>query len=163
VLGDRMPAMSDLPRLTYTRMVVEETLRLYPPAWVLEREAISSDVIGGYRVVPNTIVAVAPYTLHRHPRYWPNPEDFDPERFAPERSAERPKYAYLPFGAGPRLCIGNGFAMMEAQIILAMIMRDCALHVVPDFKVELVPSITLRPRGGVLMSRVPVAREAGSW
>jgi cytochrome P450 len=159
VLGGRVPSIEDLPRLAYTRMVIEETLRLYPPAWVLERQAIASDVIGGYRVRPKTIVAVAPYSLHRHPRYWPDPEDFDPERFAPERAAERPKYAYLPFGAGPRLCIGNGFAMMEAQIILAMVMGDCALQVVPDFQVELVPSITLRPRRGVLMTRVAVAKE----
>jgi cytochrome P450 len=159
VLGGRVPSIEDLPRLTYTRKVLEETLRLYPPAWVLEREAIGSDAIGGFRVLPKTIVAVAPYSLHRHPRYWQDPEDFDPERFAPERVAERPKYSYLPFGAGPRLCIGNGFAMMEAQIILAMVMGDCGLHLVPDFQVELVPSITLRPRRGVLMTRVAVANE----
>jgi cytochrome P450 len=159
VLGGRTPSIEDLPRLTYARMVIEETLRLYPPAWVLEREAIQDDAIGGYRVPKKTIVAVAPYSLHRHPRYWQNPEDFDPERFTPARAAERPKYAYLPFGAGPRLCIGNGFAMMEAQIILAMVMGDCALQLVPNFKVELVPSITLRPRSGVLMTRVAVATE----
>ena len=157
VLGGRTPAIEDLPRLSYTRMVLEESLRLYPPAWVIERQAIAADEVGGYVVPAGTIVAICPYTLHRHTRYWANPEGFDPERFAASESAPRPKYTYLPFGGGPRLCIGNSFAMMEAQIILAMVAADCSLDLASGFPVELEPSVTLRPESGVFVqrSRIP--------
>jgi cytochrome P450 len=166
VLGGRTPAIEDLPRLTYTRMVLEESMRLYPPAWAIERTAVADDEVGGVRVPRRTILAMSPYMLHRHPRYWENPEGFDPERFAPDRTAARPKFAYLPFGGGPRLCIGNSFALMEAQIILAMVMADCALDLCTGFPVELEPSVTLRPRKGIWVQRrrVPaaqIARTAG--
>ncbi len=151
VLGGRAPTLADLPRLTYTTQVLEETLRLYPPAWVMERELLEDDVIGGYRIAKGSIVAVAPFLLHRLPRIWPNPEGFDPTRFSREAKEARPKHAYLPFGGGPRTCIGNAFAMMEMQVALPMIVQRYRLELVPAFRLELDPSITLRPKRGVRM------------
>lgn len=152
--GDGRPAtLEDVPRLSYAKMVLEEVLRLYPPAWSFERQATAPDVIGGYAVDRGAIVAVCPYVLHRHPLYWDNPEGFDPERFTPERSAGRPRYAYVPFGAGPRTCIGNHFAMMEAQIILAMVAREYRLDLVSAHDVVLDPVITLRPKTGIKVER----------
>jgi cytochrome P450 len=153
VLGACDPGLAQLGQLSLTRRVIEESMRLYPPAWIFERQAIKDDELGGFRVPKDTVVAVSPYTLHRHPRFWPEPERFDPDRFLAERIQERPKHAYLPFGAGPRVCIGNAFAMMEAQIILAMIARRYELTAAPDFSVEAEPSVTLRPREGVFMTR----------
>lgn len=155
VLGDRAPSLDDLPKLKLTKMILEESLRLYPPAWAFERQAVAADTIAGYHVTPKTIIGIAPYTLHRHPRYWENPEGFDPERFAPERSEGRPKYAYLPFGGGPRFCIGNGFAMMEAQIIVAMIAQRHRLELVPGHPIVLDPQVTLRPKHGVRVTIEP--------
>ena len=134
-------------------IALDEVLRLYPPAWSFERQATAPDVIGGYAVDRGAIVAVCPYVLHRHPLYWDNPEGFDPERFTPERSAGRPRYAYVPFGAGPRTCIGNHFAMMEAQIILAMVAREYRLDLVSAHDVVLDPVITLRPKTGIKVER----------
>jgi cytochrome P450 len=159
VLGERLPSMDDLSRLTFTRMVLEESMRLFPPAWEFERRAVADDHMGDYHVSRGTTVAICPYTLHRHPKYWEKPDDFDPERFLPDRAARRPKYAYLPFGGGARLCIGNAFAMMEAQIILAMVARQYALELEPGFAVELEPTITLRPKKGLSMVRKP----ASNW
>lgn len=155
VLGARAPTFADIPRLRYTKMVLEESLRLYPPAWNFERQAIERDVVCGYAIAPGDIIGIATYALHRNPRYWENPEGFDPERFGPERSHGRPRYAYLPFGGGPRTCIGNAFAMMEAQIILAMIVQRFRLDLPPDEVVELAPLITLRPKHGLRMTRRP--------
>jgi cytochrome P450 len=156
VLGGRRPSIEDLPRLTYTRAVLEETMRLYPPAWVIEREATADDTLGGYRVRRGSVVAMSPFTIHRNPRYWDNPNEFDPDRFSAARATARPKYAYLPFGGGPRLCIGNAFAMMEAQIILAMVASEWSLALAPGFTVELDPSVTLRPRSGLFMTRASI-------
>jgi cytochrome P450 len=153
VLSGRTPTIEDLPRLAFTRAVVEETLRLYPPAWIIERQAAAADEIGGYHVPRGTIVAISMYTLHRHARYWENPEGFDPDRFCADSPPERPKFVYMPFGGGPRLCIGNAFAMMEAQIILAMVANAYALDLVSGFPVEPEPSVTLRPANGVLVTR----------
>ncbi len=155
VLGDRPPRMEDLPRLAYTSMVLQESMRLFPPVWAFERQAIEADVIAGYDVPKGGIVAVCPYALHRHPRYWDNPEGFDPERFTPERTEARPRYAYLPFGGGPRQCIGNGFALMEAQIILSMIVQRQRLALIRGFEVALEPVVTLRPRHGMPMTLDP--------
>lgn len=149
VLGDRAPGVSDLPRLELTTRVLQEVMRIYPPAWGFERQAIEADQAGGYRIEKGTIVGILPYVLHRNPRHWPNPESFDPDRFLPERSAERPRYAYLPFGGGPRQCIGNAFAMMEAQIVLAMIARRYRLENVAGHPFALDPTVTLRPRHGI--------------
>jgi cytochrome P450 len=162
VLGGRSPTIEDLPRLTLTRAVLEETMRLYPPAWIIEREALAEDRLGGYRVRRGSVVAMSPFMLHRNPRYWDRPHEFDPGRFSPARAAARPKYAYLPFGGGPRLCIGNAFAMMEAQIILAMVVSEWSLALEPGFVVELDPSVTLRPRRGLFMTRAPIEIRAGA-
>ena len=149
VLQGRVPGMEDLPRLRYTQQVIEESMRLYPPAWVIGREALVDDVIMGFRVPRGSSVVLVPYTTHRHPEFWENPEGFDPERFAPELSQRRHRYAYFPFAAGPRMCIGEGFAKMEMPIVLAMVAQRYALHLEPGFTPELDPVVTLRPRNGL--------------
>ncbi len=156
VLGGELPALERLPELPYTRMVLEETLRLYPPAWVFSRKAIAEDEIGGYHIPANSMIWLSPYTTHRHPAFWEQPEVFDPERFTPERSAGRPHYAYFPFGGGPRQCIGNNFAMMEAQLILATVAQRYRLHLVPGHPVEPQALVTLRPRYGLQMTVHPI-------
>ena len=160
VLGDRAPGLEDVKALEYTRMVIEEALRLYPPAWVFERQAIAKDTLGGYPIEPGAIVGLCPYVMHRHPDHWSNPEGFDPERFLPERAAGRARYAYLPFGGGPRTCVGNHFAMMEAQILLAMIVREQRIDLVPGHAVVLDPVITLRPKQGIMVTRRPAPSSA---
>lgn len=155
VLGDRAPTLADLARMPYGKAVVEESLRLFPPAWVVERDAIEADEVGGLPIEPGATVAVSPYILHRRPDLWPDPEGFDPERFL-RPDPDRPKLAYMPFGAGPRTCIGNAFAMMEMQLVLPMIVRRFRLELEPHARVELDPSVTLRPKAGVPMRLVPV-------
>jgi cytochrome P450 len=151
VLGGRIPTVEDLPRLAYTRMVLEEALRLYPPAVGFNRKALADDEVGGYVVPANTLIWLSPYMTHRHPDFWENPDVFDPERFSPERSAGRPHFAHFPFGGGPRLCIGSNFAMMEAQLILATIAQRYRLRLVPDYQVEPQVLLTMRPRHGLPM------------
>lgn len=152
VLGGRAPTMADLPALGYTRQMLEESLRLYPPAWVTERMAIQDDEIGGYPIPAGTTLVISQYVTHRHPGFWPDAETFNPDRFSPEQSSSRPRYAYFPFGGGPRQCIGNTFALVEAQLILATIFQRYRLELAPGWKVEPEPLITLRPRGGIWMS-----------
>jgi cytochrome P450 len=122
VLGERTPGIEDLPNLTYTRMVLDETLRLYPAAWMVSCTAVEEDEIGGYRIPAGRTLILSPYVTHRRTDLWLNPEGFDPGRFAPEKDGNggRPRFAYFPFGAGPRLCIGNNFALMEATLIVAI-------------------------------------------
>jgi cytochrome P450 len=162
VLGDRDPVLEDVKALEYTRMVLEEGLRLYPPAWIFERQAITTDRLGPYEIAPGAIVGLCPYTLHRHPDYWDNPEGFDPERFRPDRAEKRPRYAYLPFGGGPRTCVGNHFAMMEAQILLAMIVREHRLELDSSHRAVVDPVITLRPKHGIQVKRRPQAAARAS-
>lgn len=152
VVGDRLPASADLQDLAYTRMVFEEAMRLYPPAWILGRRALGEDKIDGYSVPANTILAVSPYLMHRHPGFWTDPEAFDPERFTPERSAGRHRFAYIPFGAGPRLCIGNNFAMIEAQLIIALVACRYRLRLEPGQEIKPEPIFILRPNGPILMT-----------
>jgi cytochrome P450 len=152
VLGDRPPALSDLAALEYTERVIMEAMRLHPPVWGFERQAVEEDVIGGQPVTPGTFVMIVPYSIHRDPRYWTNPEGFDPDRFLPEAREARPRFAYLPFGGGPRVCIGNAFAMMEAKIVLAMVVRQMRLELIPGHRIVEEPLITLRPKDGVLAS-----------
>ena len=152
VLGGRTPTFEDLPQLRYTRMIIDETLRLYPPAWAMSRTAISDDDIGGYHIPAGALVLVSQYVIQRDPRFWDNPEGFDPERCTPERSEKRPRYAYFSFGGGPRQCIGNEFALMEATLVLATVAQKYRLHLVPGHPVEPYPIFTLRPRHGVLMT-----------
>jgi len=149
VLGERPPTFQDLPNLRYTRMVIEEVMRLYPAAWAMSRSAVGEDEVGGYRIPAKAIVVLSPYVTHRHPAFWDNPAGFDPERFTPERVAARPRYAYFPFGGGPRQCIGNEFALMEAQLIVAMVAQKYRLDLVPGHPVVPDPIFTLRPRDGV--------------
>ena len=151
VLCGREPGLEDLPKMPFTKAVIEEALRLYPPAWVVERIALEADEVNGYQIPKGGIVGVSPYLMHRNPRYFENPEGFDPERWlVPDPS--RPKLAYMPFGGGPRTCIGNAFAMMELQIIVPMLLQRFQLSLVPGFKLELEPSVTLRPAKGIWMN-----------
>jgi cytochrome P450 len=160
VLQGEIPELADLPELVYTRMVLDESMRLYPPAWVTERKALQDDEIDGYRISAGTTVVVSPYVTHRHPKIWSEPESFDPMRFSTELSRARPRYAYFPFGGGPRQCIGNSFALMETQLILAAILQRCRLELAPGRVVEPEPLITLRPKSGLWMQAELV--QAGS-
>ncbi|MEM9453505.1 MAG: cytochrome P450 [Myxococcota bacterium] len=149
VLGGRAPSFEDLPTLTYTSQVIDESMRLHPPVWIVERQALAEDRLGPWRVPAGTIVGVSPWVIHRHRGQWDDPERFDPERFAPERAEGRPKHAYLPFGAGPRICIGNHFARMEATIILATVLQRYSVEILDPQRVRFDPQVTLRPLGGM--------------
>jgi cytochrome P450 len=151
-LNGRPPEYADLVNLPYLRMVIDEAMRLYPPAWGFSRQALTDDRLGGFRLPRGWLAFVIPYVLHRLPAFWPDPDAFEPERFSPERSADRPKFVYIPFGAGPRQCIGNQFALIETQLILATFAQSYRLHLAPRHKVEPWPLITLRPRFGMPMN-----------
>lgn len=155
VLGGRSPQLSDLPKLSLTKRVLEESMRLYPPAWMFERQALEDDELNGFHVPKGSVIGVCTYVLHRDPDNFENPEGFDPDRFLGDPK-DRAKYTYLPFGGGARVCIGNAFAMMEAQIVLAKIVQSYRLDLLPNTKLELDPVITLRPRGGLKMRMTPV-------
>ena len=155
VLGGRTPTVEDVANLTYTRMIIDETLRLYPAAWAIGRGIVDDDEIGGYRIKKGAMMLLSPYVTHRRSDIWDNPEGFDPEWFTPERVAERPRYAYFPFGGGPRQCIGNTFALMEAQLVLATVAQKYRLSLVPGCTVEPDPIFTLRPNRAVLMTLQP--------
>ncbi|MEU6851100.1 cytochrome P450 [Actinacidiphila alni] len=150
VVGDRTPRFEDLRELTYTRTVVDETLRIYSPAYQFMRHATEDDVIDGYRVPAGSNMLINSYFLHRHPDFWDEPEEFRPERFGKEEAARRPKHAYLPFGVGQRVCIGKHFALTELILVLATVARRYRL-VLPEGAPEVVPEalITLHPKGGV--------------
>ena len=156
-LGDREPEYEDLRRLPYTTAVVQEAMRLYPPVWILPRLAQREDEVAGFGVPAGADVVVCPYTLHRHPAFWPEPERFDPDRFAPAGTANRPRYAYIPFGAGPRFCVGNTLGMMEAVLVTAMIARELRLSGAPGRAVRPEPMLSLRVRGGLRMTVHPAA------
>ena len=149
--GGRPVAIDDLPQLPYTRMIIDETLRLYPPAYAIARWAQDEDQVGGYRVAAQSAVTLFPYITHRHPDFWPHPDTFDPERFTPQQAADRPRYAYVPFGGGPRQCIGNIFALTEAQLILALLAQRYRWQLATDKPVEIEPLITLHPKNGLPM------------
>jgi len=150
-LSGRAPTYADLPRLPYTLRVLKETLRLYPPAYILSRVVTRDLDARGYRVPRGTTVIMSPYALHRRPDYFPDPERFDPDRFTPEREARLPRNAYLPFGAGPRICIGNHFALMEGHLLLATLAQRVRFELVPGQRVAPDPKVTLRPRGDIRM------------
>jgi cytochrome P450 len=151
VLQGRTPTYADLARLPYCLQVFKEALRLYPPAYVFSRRALRDVEIDGYCVPKGWVVLLAPFTLHRREEYFPEPEQFDPERFTPEREKQLPRYAYLPFGAGPRICIGNHFAMMEGQLLLATIAQRVSFSLLPGQTIEPDPvhHLALRPAGKV--------------
>lgn len=149
-LNGRAPAYEDLVKLKYTRTVIEEVMRLYPPVWALSRTAVKPDSIGGYHIAAGSEILIFPYVTHRHPRWWPEPESFCPERFAPENSPSRPRYAYLPFGAGPRTCVGLNFAITEVLVVLALLLQRFRLELaIEPAAVRIEPSVTLRPDPGV--------------
>lgn len=169
VLGSeqgRLPTLADLPRLPYTLQVIKESMRLYPPVWVLNTRTASEDTtIGEYKIPKGTNVFISQYVMHRQARFFPEPEHFDPARWTPEFEPSLPKFAYIPFGGGPRVCIGNSFAMMEAQLLLAAIAARWELELVPGQSPAPAALITLGPKTPIQMrayrrSSVPSAEPA---
>ena len=152
VLGERLPAIDDLPRLAYTEMVLHESMRLYPPAWILAREALKPYPVAGYVVPAGAIVLMSQYVMHHDPGFFPDPFRFDPLRWTPEARAERPRFSYFPLGGGPRQCIGESFAWMEGILGIATLARRWQMRLVPGHVVALLPLITLRPRYGMQMT-----------
>ena len=151
VLGDREIGYEDLARLPYTERVLEEAMRIYPPVYSVARKAHEDTEIGGYRVPAGSEVIMWIYMTHHDPRFYPEPSRFDPDRFLPEIADKRPKLAYLPFGAGPRACVGKTFAMLEGRLLLATIVRRFRLALAPGQAVEPVPRITLVPKSPLRM------------
>ncbi len=160
VLGERAPTPEDLPRLRYTEMVLKEAMRLYPAVWGIGRRAVEECELGGYRVPAGSNIFILQWRTQRDPRFFPDPERFDPERWRddPVRSGKIPRFAYFPFGGGPRVCVGAAFAMMEATLLLAMIQQKYHLEVVPGHPIEIFASVTLRPKHGIRV--IPQRRTA---
>jgi len=152
VLGERRPVMADLQRLSYAMMVVTESMRLYPPAPTLGRDALRDCEVGDHRIPKGSTIVVSPWVVHRDPRFFEDPEAFRPERWSDGLARRLPKFAYFPFGGGPRLCIGSSFALTEAVLLLATIAQRFRLDLVPGHPVKLWPTITLRPRHGMWMT-----------
>jgi cytochrome P450 len=148
-LQGRLPTLEDLPTLPYTEMVVAEAMRLYPPAWAMGRQATEDIEIGPYHLPKGTYLFFSQYIVHRDPKYFPDPLAFRPERFTAEAKAQRPKFAYFPFGGGGRQCIGESFAWMEAVLVLATLAQRWRLRVVENHPIALQPKITLRPKFGI--------------
>jgi len=157
-LGDDSPRFGDLSRLKYTHAIIKETMRIYPPVWAIGRDVVSDDEIGGYRIAKGEFVVLCPYLTHRDPRWWMNPEGFDPDRFMPELSSgtgpQRPRFAYFPFGGGQHQCIGERYAMMEFVTVIAMVARRFRLDLDPLQEIKALPLLTLRPWPGVRMKLV---------
>jgi cytochrome P450 len=151
VLQGRLPTYADLVNLPYCLQVFKETLRLYPPAYALTRVALHDIELNEYQVHKGESVMIPIYVLHRRSDFYPDPETFDPERFTPEREKQLPRYAYVPFGAGPRICIGNHFAMMEGHLLLATLAQRVTFELIPGQKIVPDPqkTITIRPINGV--------------
>jgi len=152
VLGDRLPTVADIPQLIYTNLIVQETLRLYPAAWAINREPIEEVEIGGHAYQPGETLMMSQYVMHRDKRYYENPDAFLPERFAGDLLKRIPAFAYFPFGGGPRVCIGNNFALMEVPLLLATFAQRYRMRLAePNQVVELEPVVTLRPKNGLPM------------
>jgi cytochrome P450 len=151
VLSGRLPTAEDYARLRYTEMVLAEALRLYPPAWIIGRRALTDYRINGYHVPARAILLMSPYVMHHNAAYFPEPFQFDPERWTPAARETRPKFSYFPFGGGPRLCIGEHFAWMEGVLVLATLAQQWRLRLVPGHPIELQPLVTLRPKYGMKM------------
>ncbi|MCA9579689.1 MAG: cytochrome P450 [Myxococcales bacterium] len=158
VLGDRLPTAEDAKQLVYTERVLKEAMRLYPPAWTTGRQVNEEVMVGGYRVPVGSQILVSQWVVHRDARFYPDPEAFDPDRWEPERAKIIPRYAYFPFGGGPRICIGNHFAMLEATLILAIVLRRFHFELLPGQTLAFNPSVTLRQKGPGLQMRVRAQR-----
>jgi cytochrome P450 len=152
VLGNRVPTFEDARNLPYTMAVINESMRLYPPAWVLGRTALADDEIDGFRIRKGDNIMIVPYLVHRNSEYWEDAEAFKPERFATDEKID--KFQFFPFGGGPRFCIGNNFAILEMQLVLAMIGQRFKLRLEKEQVIEPEPLITLRPRHGIQMKIV---------
>ena len=151
-LKGEAPSFSNLRNLTYTTQVIEEAMRLYPPAWLVDREAINDDEVDGIKIKKGIPISCLIYSMHRHSDFWENPNDFDPERFSSENKKRHVPFSYIPFGGGPRLCIGNNFAMMEMQLIIAMIFNKYSFELIQDKdSIDIQPMITLRPKNGIVV------------
>jgi cytochrome P450 len=149
VLAGRSPTVADLPGLRRCRQAIEEAMRLYPPVWLISRRSVAADVLDGFDVPAGSLVCVSPWVLHRDPRYWDDPAAYRPDRF--ERAADHLSHQYLPFGGGPRICVGRHFALVEATLVLAVILRELRMELVDGFPVEPEALVTLRPRHGMMM------------
>ena len=152
VLNGRAPTNDDLPKLNYTSLVIQETMRLLPPNPIIARQAIADDNIGGYKIPAGSVIALSQYLTHRHEAHWDDVEAFQPERFAPESVAARHRFAYFPFGGGPRQCVGKGMAMMNVTLALATLAQNYRLSFVPNHVVKFDIEVTLQPRGGLPMT-----------
>jgi cytochrome P450 len=151
MLAGRMPSFEDLRKLTYTMQVIQEGMRLYPPGFAIGRQPVAEDEILGVKIPLNGIIFISIAAIHRDPKNWERPSEFYPEHFNPELEKSRPKLAYMPFGAGPRMCIGNHFALMEMQLLLAMLVQRFDFETVEGHPIEPEPLITLKPKHGILM------------
>jgi cytochrome P450 len=154
VLQNRDPSAEDLPALQRTACTFSEALRLYPPAWVITRKAIEEDELCGYPVPSGALVIISPYVVHRRTDFWDDPLAFRPDRFLPDSESKRHRFAYIPFGGGPRSCIGNQFAAVEAHLVMAMIMQRCRLVLEPSAQIKMDALVTLRPQHGLPMRAV---------
>ena len=165
VLDGRVPSYSDIKRLTYTRMVIAESMRVYPPVWAITRRAVVDYAFGPWLVPAGTTIGMSQYVMHRDPRYYPEPDRFDPNRWTDAEIAKRPRYSYFPFGGGPRLCIGEKFAWMEATLILACLCQSWEAHLAPGHQIRLRPLIALRPDGGmpIRLERRPALQRIEHW
>jgi cytochrome P450 len=152
VLGGRAPRPEDYPQLQYTRRVFAESMRMFPPAYMMGREAVRETELGGYKIPKYSQVVVSPFITQRDPRFYPDPLRFDPDRFLPEAESARHKFAYFPFGGGKRLCVGEGFAWMEGVLVLATLAQQWKLRLKPGFEIGFDPRVTLRPKGGMPMT-----------
>lgn len=145
VLHGHAPGIEDVSGLRYTRRVIDEVLRLYPPTWLTARMPLQDDILSGYSIPSGALVLLSPYLTHRHPAVWDDPEHFDPDRFMPARAATRPAFAYIPFGGGPRRCIGSSFAIFEMQVIIATVAQRYRLNLLPGPPIFPIAGLTLRP------------------
>ena len=152
VLSNRPATAADKPNLKYAEQVIQESMRLYPPAWVVGRSALEDCTIGGHSVSAGNTMIMSQWATHRNPRFFPEPEAFRPERWEGDFAKTLPKYAYFPFGGGPRVCIGNTFALMESVVVLATLLQSCRFQLAPNQNIVLQPAVTLRPRSGIQMN-----------